>query len=118
MSLNVVYLDDEAELCEAFADNFNSESVSVKTFSDPMLAVQFIRQNPPDLLFVDYRLPGTTGDQIAMLIDKRIPKVLVSGELEVHTKAEFLECLAKPLPWQRIEEILKEHLLLKMKGLG
>jgi CheY-like chemotaxis protein len=58
MPLKVYYLDDEPELCENFADCFSSECVEVFTFTDAIKAIEFIRSQPPDILFVDFRLSG------------------------------------------------------------
>lgn len=109
MPLKVYYLDDEVELCENFADYFESVDVQVTTFTDPKQAIDSIKSNPPDLIFVDYRLPGTTGDQVALALDPRIPKILITGDLSVVTSYEFIAILSKPFKHSDIYDILGRY---------
>ncbi len=103
MSLKVFYLDDEAALCVGFSDYFSTNEVIITTFTDPKLAILAIKNNPPDLFFVDYHLPGTDGDQVAQSIDPGIPMVLISGELFTVTVHQFVRIITKPY---KNEEIL------------
>ena len=54
MPLNIVYLDDEVELCSIFAEIFNTSDVCITTFSDHELAIKHIEKQTPDLVFVDF----------------------------------------------------------------
>lgn len=96
MLLKVVYLDDEPFLCENFVDCFSSPEIEITTYTDPELAVQLIQANPPDVLFLDYRLPGTNGDEIAQKLDPSIPKFLVTGDIMVKTEYKFVKVFSKP----------------------
>jgi DNA-binding NtrC family response regulator len=108
MSLNIFYLDDETDLLEIFIDTFSSPDRVITTFSDPLVAVEAIRKTPPDILFIDYRLPKFTGEQIAQMIDPQIPKALVTGDLEVKCKYDFVAVLEKPYNISQIEELLEK----------
>ncbi len=108
MALNIVYLDDELALCEIFKDSFESSSIIIKTFSDPLLAIADIKAHPPDLIFLDYRLPGTNGDVIALDLDANIPKVLITGDLSVNPSAKFLRIFKKPYRFQEMEEFINQ----------
>ena len=70
-----------------FADYFSSEDVAVTTFTDPAKVVANCHSNPPDMIFVDYRLPGTTGDEVVKSIAASIPKYLITGAINVKTAA-------------------------------
>jgi len=96
MPLEIVYLDDESDLCETFIDNFATADVHVTTFVDPDAAIAHVAHAPPDLLFLDYRPPTTTGDAVAMLIDATIPKVLLTGDLHVRPDYPFVGVFHKP----------------------
>ncbi len=113
MRLKVYYLDDEADLCENFSDFFTSEQVQVTTFVDPKVAIDAIRNNPPDLLFVDYRLPGTTGDELAKTVDPKIPKFLITGENFVKTECNFEKVLNKPYKVSDILQIISNYVATK-----
>lgn len=119
MPLKVVYLDDEPMLCEIFADQFTSEKVQITTFSDvnKMLAeVQFIL---PDLLFLDYRLPGTTGENVAREFDKVVGgksqalKFLITGDIDCATEFKFEMVIRKPMDVDVIQKILDHEIKLR-----
>lgn len=96
LPLRIVYLDDEADLLEMFVDIFTSESVIIEGYTDPNKAIQAVRDNPPDLILLDYRLPGITGDDVAAKMATPIPKVLITGEISVTLKNPFLRVISKP----------------------
>ncbi len=52
---------------------------------------------PPDIMFIDYRLADTSGDRVARKLDDSIEKILVTGELTLPDKSLFLENISKTL---------------------
>lgn len=113
MPLKVFYLDDEEALCENFVDYFASKDVIVTTFVDSKTAIEAIKKDPPDLFFVDYRLPGTTGDEVAMAIDPKLPKFLISGDIAVKTEYKFDQVFSKPYEASAITEIIANFIATK-----
>ena len=109
MSLKLVYIDDELDLCEIFDALFASEMVSVRTFTDPREGVQAIASDRPDVLFIDYRLPGVSGIELARGIDPSIPKYLVTGEINIEAQANFLGIIAKPIDVDKVSQIIDGH---------
>ena len=110
MPLKIYYLDDEQDLCEVFQDTYSSDDTNIQVFSEPAKFLDAISTSPPDLCFIDYRLPATTGDIIASKIDERIPKYLITGDINISTKSKFNKILQKPCRSEIIEEILSEFL--------
>jgi DNA-binding NtrC family response regulator len=108
MSLKLVYLDDEPDLCDIFMDMFSADDVEVRTFVDPVQAVQSITSEPPDLIFLDYRLPNTTGDKIAVSLDNAIPKVLITGDITVKTEYSFVRVLEKPYRQADVADLIRD----------
>ncbi len=106
MPFRIYYLDDEPDLLEVFKDSFSSDEILITLFSDPAAAIEAIAKNPPDLVFLDYRLPKTTGDQIALGLNKNIPKALISGDLQVVTQARFDAIFTKPFKNNDIEAFI------------
>ena len=106
MPLKVYYLDDEEALCEIFVDFFASSNVEVTTFTDPSLALDAAKINPPDILFIDYRLPGTTGDEVAKSMAADIPKYLITGDISVRTEYKFKAIFHKPYKAEDIRKVL------------
>lgn len=96
MPFSVGFIDDEKDLCDLFADTYAQDEVVVRTFTQPSDAVAEFKTNPPDLLFVDYRLPGTDGVQLAKSLRLEIPMVLLTGEIEVNPDFNFYKIIYKP----------------------
>ncbi len=113
--LKVYYLDDEESLLEVFSDTFSSSECVVFTFADPIAFVQSVKTDPPDVVFLDYRLPGCTGDEVALRLDPSLPKVLVSGDLDLNTKAVFVAKFSKPY---KIDEVGRFIRSLATKKVG
>ena len=113
MKLKVYYIDDEPELLEIFAETFARPEIEISTFLDPENAVVAINKNPPDLIFVDYRLPKISGDLLAFNLDPNIPKVLLTGEMSINCKTKFLALFEKPFQTEKIEKFIdsfvKDH---------
>lgn len=105
----VAYLDDEIDLLEMFVDLFSAPDLHILTFSDPQEAVSTLSAHPPDLLFLDYRLPHTTGDLVAQALPAEIPKVLVTGDLQVKLQSSFLDIFAKPWDVPKMEDFIRER---------
>jgi DNA-binding response OmpR family regulator len=110
MPLKVYYVEDEVELCEIFTAFFSSKEIEVTTYTDPFVALEVSKTNPPDIFFTDYRLPGINGDQLAMLMAAEIPKYLITGEFDVQTDYKFEKIFNKPYKAADIREILKKKL--------
>lgn len=104
MQLKILYLDDEEALCELFFDEFSSPDIQVMTFTDPKKAMEEARTTAPDLMFLDYRLPGTTGDEIAQSMPPQIPKYLITGDNDVKTTYKFVAIFHKPMSTEDIRK--------------
>lgn len=113
MPLKVYYLDDEEALCENFEDYFASNDVEVTTFTDPAKAIVLTQTNPPDLFFIDFRLPSTTGDEVAKSMAADIPKYLITGDVNAKTKYKFKAVFNKPYRPEDIQQVLDGFLKIK-----
>ena len=89
LGIEIAYIDDEAEMCLIFADNFSTSDIDISTFSDLTNIVGKVEGANPDLIFLDYRLPNTNGDTLAGVLSPSVPKVLITGDIEVQPKANF-----------------------------
>jgi FixJ family two-component response regulator len=106
MSIKVVYIDDEIDLCEIFSETFESPEINVVTFSDPQKALKEVPALKPDVIFVDFRLPNITGDKIAKQLNLSKPVYLITGDLQVAVDFEFKKILQKPVKSLEIQSIL------------
>ncbi|MBP9706863.1 MAG: response regulator [Oligoflexales bacterium] len=107
MLFKVAYVDDEIDMCKMFVDNFSSSEIFIKYFCDPQMFLDEFKNQEFDLIIVDYRFPNTNGDKIAKDLDSNIPKVLVSGDLHINPRQEFLRIFTKPFDFEEMEIFLK-----------
>lgn len=108
LGLKIAYLDDEPAICQMFKDNFESDNISVWTYHDPNEFLEAVHKVAFDIVFLDYRLPLTTGDILAQQLDPQLPKVMMTGDLAVHLDSEFLEVFYKPFNFAKIEQFLAD----------
>ncbi len=113
MPLKVLFIDDEVDICEIYRDYFSSPEIEVIVFSDPKKGLDFYRAQAVDVVFLDYRMPGTTGDLLASAMGGQIPKYLITGEINLETTYPFVSILSKPVELEQVSEILKQLLLSK-----
>lgn len=109
-SLLVYCLDDEPDLLELFVEAFSNDKVTVKPFLTTDSAFKAINDKRPDLILIDYRLHGTTGDKFAMTIDPTIKKALITGELTVKLQCHFDAVFFKPFKIEEIEKFIQDTL--------
>lgn len=105
----VYYLDDEPDICEVFHDIFSTQKFHIDTFTHPDKLAAAIKAKRPDLIILDYRLPGTTGDAVAQSLDPKIPKVLVTGEIHLETVYKFEKIFSKPFQITEMENYLSSN---------
>lgn len=111
MALKVYYLDDETELLELVQDILSGPELEICTFATVESLLEAVKEAEPDLFVLDYRIPGTTGVEVAQLLPACIPKVLMTGELEVPENNHFVACFAKPFAVEELQSYISELML-------
>ena len=113
MKLNVWYLDDEPELLELVSDYLSSDKVQFKTFDQADSLYNELKQNTPDVIIIDHRLPGTSGIDVATKVDElvpsKIPKILVSGDFHYLPNKVFARVFGKPFEFDEIIKYLNNQ---------
>ena len=102
--MKIYYLDDEIALCDIFEEFISDNQTAVKTFSDANQAIEQCKIEPPDVMFIDYRLADTSGDKVASMLDGDIIKVLVTGELTLPDCSLFLDVVSKPFKLNELKK--------------
>jgi DNA-binding NarL/FixJ family response regulator len=78
--LNVMLVEDNRIYREALKDNLlqHFPVMSIVEAGNADEALQKIKATPPDLIFMDIRLPGMNGLQLTQRIKKEFPKIPIA----------------------------------------
>jgi len=78
--LRILLVEDNRIYREAFKDNLiqHSPAISIVEAENADEALQKIKATPPDLIFMDIRLPGMNGLQLTQRIKKEFPKIPIA----------------------------------------
>ena len=109
VSLKIYYLDDEPDLLEAFQDTFADQNTEVITFESAPDLLAAVAQSVPQLVILDFRLHRTTGDQVAKDLPPELPKILVTGDLQVKLESKFDTIIEKPWKEAQVREVLERY---------
>ncbi len=67
---SIIVIDDEIELAMLFKAFLSKEGLNVKSFTDPLLALDYVKETPDSLslIITDLRMPGMNGIDLAKKI--------------------------------------------------
>ncbi len=108
--MQIYYLDDELILLEIFEETFSTKKIVITTFHDPSDFVSAVKSKPPQLLFIDYRLPRTNGDKLAQELKISVPIALVTGDINLKTSFKFDAIFEKPFKIREIQDFINSYL--------
>lgn len=78
----ILVIDDEPHICDLIQTELEDEGYQVITVSDGQKALEIIRQERPDLVSLDIRMPGMDGLEVLSgirEIDMRIPIIVLTA---------------------------------------
>jgi len=111
MPFKVFFIDDEPDICQVFREYFRRlPDIEIQTFTDPEDALRAVASGEPDLIFIDYRLPDTTGFDVAKRINGAVPLVLVTGELSVKRQSPFVKVFSKPFDFVAMGVFIQDQM--------
>ena len=124
MKPNVLIVDDNAVNLLLLATLTESVSgVPAVSFDDPLRAVDWCQSNTPDLILVDYMMPGLNGHDFIRLVRKLphcmdVPIVMITTENEKAVRHDALslgatEFLAKPVDLPECRSRIRNLLALR-----
>ena len=108
MQHKVIFIDDEADLCEVYEELYETAETHSHAFSDQEKALEFIKNNDVLVCFLDYRMPAMNGLELRKKIPANIPCYLLTGELDVEVDSDFVGKISKPLLEEHFETIVKD----------
>ncbi|AEQ50353.1 phosphate regulon transcriptional regulator PhoB [Pelagibacterium halotolerans] len=95
MTPQVLVVEDEADLVELLRYNLEAENFTVATAEDAEEAMLRIAENTPDIILLDWMLPGTSGIEICRRIrartdTARIPIIMLTARGEEEERVRGL----------------------------
>lgn len=114
----ILIVDDEHAICQVFSDLLEKQGYATKTAASGEEAIARVRQNKPDLVLLDFQMPGMTGLETLQQIkeiDKTIPVVIMTayGTMKTTMGAMRLgahDFLNKPVELSQIRSLVKRIL--------
>jgi two-component system response regulator MprA len=119
----VLLADDDARLRQFLELELSEEGYAVRSCGDGIGALTQIRQEPPDLLVLDWMLPDLSGVEVCQRLRStgvHLPVLMLTGRDAVKDRVEALDAgaddyLVKPFS---IEELLARLRALGRRGTG
>ncbi|MBL0016062.1 MAG: response regulator transcription factor [Bacteroidia bacterium] len=113
MAMNCVIVDDDSlsvRLLEGLIAQTES-LVHTRSFSSAVEAVNFLRENAVDILFLDVEMPGMTGLELLGALETKPAVILVSSKAEYAVDGfqfDVEDFLLKPLTYARFLKAVKK----------
>ncbi|MFB6357121.1 MAG: sigma-54-dependent transcriptional regulator, partial [bacterium] len=113
--INITVIDDDPSICELFNEAL-AEKYNVDTFLDGEEGLEHIRENSPEILILDLRLPGTGGLEILKEVAEEFPAVeviMVTANKDVQSAVEAMKLgafdyIIKPFDLEEIEVLINK----------
>jgi len=118
MKARILVVDDEAEIRRSVRMILEYEGYDVQEASSGPEALALIEREPPDLVFLDIKMPGVDGLEALEKIknvNESLPVVIISGHGTVSTAVEAtklgaFDFIEKPLASERVLVTIKNAL--------
>ena len=111
----ILIVDDEYDLCEAFARYFSEDGHGVDVAGNGMVALEKSSKNTYDIIFLDVLMPRMEGREVLEAIRKKskTPVVIISGYLSPDKEKEALRlgavaCFHKPFDMKSIKKLVDQ----------
>lgn len=118
MSDTICLVDDEPGILKTLSELLEDEGYQVTSAKSGMDALDVIRQDPPDLVFLDIWMPDLDGLEVLKRVRQQFPHMLVivmsgHGSIETAVQATKLgayDYLEKPLDSEKITILVRNAL--------
>lgn len=118
MKFTLLIIDDEKNIREGLAANFELEGYNVKTAEDGKTGLSLIEKGDIDLVITDLRMPGISGEEVLQKVTTEtpgIPVIILTGHGSIDSAVEAMrhgayDFLTKPLNLDQLGMIVKRAL--------
>ncbi|WP_074640334.1 sigma-54-dependent transcriptional regulator [Treponema bryantii] len=118
MTLTILTIDDEENIRNGLADNFELEGYEVKQAANGAEGLELIAQGGIDLVITDLRMDGISGSEVVQKVTTDypgIPIIVLTGHGSIDDataalKAGAFDFLTKPLDLDHLNKIVKNAL--------
>jgi DNA-binding LytR/AlgR family response regulator len=122
MTYTCIIVEDEP-LARSLLENYIQKIPSlqlVESFSNPLKALEFLRENAVDILFSDIQMPEITGITLLKILQKKPLIILTTAYSEYALEGyelDVLDYLLKPITFERfLKSVEKASLRLNSQG--
>ena len=124
---SILIIDDEESILDGCRQALEKSGYSVITTSVGQDGIKLARENKPDVVFVDLKMPGISGMDIIELISKDLPDIVlivITGYASIVSAVEAMkkgayDYLPKPFTPDQLRAVTKrglEHRFLKIEA--
>ena len=104
----IYFLDDEPSFCSIFQEYMSNFGYETHVFSEYEAAVAQVQIQVPDVMCIDYRLRGITGDEFVKYVPDSVIKILITGELNYENAPLFDAHLNKPFRLKELKNLIDD----------
>ncbi|MBR1911079.1 MAG: sigma-54-dependent Fis family transcriptional regulator, partial [Treponema sp.] len=105
MKFTILIIDDEKNIREGLAANFEMEGYNVKTSSNGADGLELITKGDIDLVITDLRMPGISGEEVLAKVTSEtpgVPVIILTGHGSIDSAVDAMrhgayDFLTKPL---------------------
>ncbi|HEX5154551.1 MAG TPA: LytTR family DNA-binding domain-containing protein [Parafilimonas sp.] len=114
--IKAVAVDDESpslEIIKDFCERIPGLSLE-KTFNKPTLALQYLKQFPTDILFLDINMPALNGLEFSKILTQKINIIFTTAYSEYAVEGfnlNAVDYLLKPFTFQRFQQAIDKAML-------
>ena len=118
MKFTLLIIDDEKNIRDGLAANFELEDYNVKTASSGEEGIELISKGDIDLVITDLRMPGISGEEVlkhVATVTPGIPVIILTGHGSIDAAVDAMrhgayDFLTKPLNLDQLDMIVKRAL--------
>lgn len=116
--IRILVVDDEEDMVASLADILSDFGYAVETATSGAVALERVRERPPDCILMDIRMPGMNGVETFREVKRLCPECFVifmtayaASHLVDEALAEgAIEVLSKPLAPERLLALIEDRL--------